>query len=225
MPPAKTKSEMPTEVSASTISEILRDRISRRDIPPGSKLKEVELADEFGVNRSRIRQALNNLQQRGLVEHVHNRGSVVVHVDADRLHRIYDVFEVLEGLSAKLAVVNSAPASWDELEELFGQPMGDAVAQSDYDALFEGIQRYRAMVLERAANPTLTDMLTGLYDQTQFIIRRVLILPKRAEMSLVEHRAIIAAMQAGDADEAQRLKLENMRTARDFLRKYESFVL
>lgn len=211
--------------SVETISTVIRDRISRRDYLPGSRLKEVELAGEFGVNRARIRQALTSLQQRGLVEHTHNRGTIVAHIDAEKLHKLYDVFEVLEGLSARLAVLNSTPGSWRELARLFGEPMGRAVNDCDYDAFFAGIETYRAQVLERAANPLITDVLTSIYDQTQFIIRRTLILPNRARLSLDEHRAIIAAMEQGDADEAQRLKLENMKTAREFLRKYESFVL
>lgn len=222
---SKQPSSPRADKSARAICEVLRGRISRRDILPGSKLKETELASEFGVNRARIRQALTDLQKSGLVEHTYNRGTVVTHVDADRLHRIYDVFEVLEGLSAKLAVCNSAPGSWGELVDFFEHPMGEAVARCDYDSFFGGIERYRSTVLKRAANPLLTDVLTSIYDQTQFIIRRTLILPRRAELSLSEHRQILAAMQQGNAEEAQRLKLENMRTAREYLRKYESFIL
>lgn len=213
------------EPTVETIAGILRDRISRRDLLPGSKLRETELAKEFGVNRARVRQALFTLQQRGLVDHVQNRGASVASMDADKLFRIYDVFELLEGLSARLATQNAPGGSWDDLAKLFDKPMGKAVAECNYDTFFGGIETYRARVIKAAANPLLAEVLSSIYDQTQFIIRRVLILPKRAELSLAEHRAIISAMQRGDAAEAERLKLENMRTAREFLQKYQSFVL
>jgi DNA-binding GntR family transcriptional regulator len=203
----------------------LRQRISRGEIAPGTKLRETALAGEFGVNRARVRQALSTLEQRGLIERTPNQGAVVSTLDADKLFQIYDIFELLEGLCARLAAQNSDPESWRDLAELFDGPLGEAVTRADYEALFGGIETYRCRVIEAANNPMLADYLASIYDKTQVIIRRTLILPGRAEQSLREHRAIISAMQAGDAHEAERLKRENMRTARMFLEKYQKFVL
>jgi len=207
------------------LEEVLRQRISRGEIAPGTKLRETALAEEFAVNRARVRQALNTLEQRGLIERTPNQGAVVSTLDADKLFQIYDIFELLEGLCARLATQNSDPAGWSDLAELFDGSLGEAVARADYETLFGGIETYRRRVIEAANNPMLADYLASIYDKTQVIIRRTLILPGRAEQSLCEHRAIISAMQAGDGYEAERLKRENMRTARMFLEKYQKFVL
>jgi DNA-binding GntR family transcriptional regulator len=68
-------------------------------------------------------------------------------------------------------------------------------------------------------------MLDSIYEKTQAIIRRIIILPERAERGLSEHRAVLAAMRRGDAVEAERLRRENMRSAKDYLKRYQSFVL
>jgi DNA-binding GntR family transcriptional regulator len=80
-------------------------------------------------------------------------------------------------------------------------------------------------LLEAAANPVLSNMLDTIYEKTQAVIRRIMILPGRAEVGLNEHRAVLAAMRRGDAEEAERLRRLNMRSAKDCLKRYQNFVL
>ncbi|MDB5774263.1 MAG: GntR family transcriptional regulator [Herbaspirillum sp.] len=207
------------------VEGILRERISRREIPPGTKLKEIPLAEEFGVNRARIRQALGFLEQRGLVDRIPNQGAVVATLNAASLMQIYDVFELLEGLCARLAVQNSSPESWEDLVDLFNHDLEHAVCNGDCERMYLAVKTYRSRTIEAANNPTLSDFLTSIWDKTEVMIRRTLILPGRAEQSFSEHRAIIAAMRAGDAEKAEQLKRESMRTARQMLEKYKDFVL
>jgi DNA-binding GntR family transcriptional regulator len=207
------------------IEGILRDRISRREILPGAKLKEIPLAEEFGVNRARIRQALGVLEQRGLVDRIPNQGAVVATLNAASLFRIYDVFELLEGLCVRLAVQNSSPESWQDLVELFNRDLEEAVCKGDCEKMYLAVKTYRSRTIEAANNPTLSDFLTSIWDKTEVMIRRTLILPGRAEQSFREHAAIIAAMRTGDALKAEQLKRESMRAARQMLEKYQNFVL
>jgi DNA-binding GntR family transcriptional regulator len=207
------------------IENELRERIVSHALLPGVKLKEQAFAEEFGVSRARIRQAFVNLEQRGLVERVHNYGTRVAIPSATEVFGIYDVFEVLEGLCVRLAVLNSPNDRWDDLHELFGPELEKTVAIGDCETLFAAIMTYRRRTQAAAANPTLTNFLESIYDKTQMIIRRTLILPGRAELSFREHVAIIAAMREGDAEKAEILKRANMRTAREFLERYQTFIL
>jgi len=207
------------------VEGLLRERIARREIPPGAKLREEALAEDFKVSRARIRQALSVLETRGLVERVPNKGAVVATLDAPRIFKLYDVFEMLEGLCARLAVQNTAPESWQDLLEVFGPELEQAVRRGEYEPMYEAVKLYRTRVIEAADNPTLRDFLDRIWDMTEVIIRRTLILPARAEQSFTEHARIVAAMRAGDALEAERLKRENMRSARQALQKYQEFVL
>ncbi|MBX9811311.1 MAG: GntR family transcriptional regulator [Burkholderiales bacterium] len=207
------------------LQKVLRERIARQEIPPGSKLRENELAKEFGVPRARVREALCALEQRGLIERIPNRGAVVVRLDLSQVFEIYDVREVLEGLCVRLATQNVPPESWQDLVELFDQPMEEHVKRGDFEAFLAGYDMFRRRAIEAAANPVLASMLDSIYEKTQVIARRIIVLPGRAEQGLKEHRAVLAAMRRGDALEAERLRRENMRSARDYLKRYQSFVL
>ena len=66
-----------------TCSKLLRERIARQDIAPGAKLREHELAAEFGVPRTRIREVFGALESRGLIERIPNRGAIVSRLDLD----------------------------------------------------------------------------------------------------------------------------------------------
>lgn len=207
------------------VEAILRDRISRREIPPGAKLRELPFTQEFGVSRARIRQAFAALEQRGLVERIPNQGATVIALTAVELFTIYDVFELLEGLCVRLAVQNSDRGSWQDLAVLFNSDLEKSIADGECDQLFDAIMTYRQQTTIAANNPTLSAFLDSIYDKTQAIIRRTLILPGRATQSFKEHCEIIAAMQEGDALRAEALKRSNMRSAREFLVRYIDFVL
>ena len=205
--------------------QTLRSRIASQEIPPGAKLREHELADAFRVPRARIRQALFALEQRGLVERIPNRGAVVTRLDLAQIFRIYDVREVLEGLCVRLATQNVPNESWQDLLEKFQGPMQEMLQQGDLDAYTSAYDMFRRRAIEAAANPLLTEMLDSIYEKTQVLIRRILILPGRASVGLREHIAVLEAMRRGDAEEAERLRRANLRSARLYLERYQKYVL
>lgn len=203
----------------------LRERILRQELQPGTQLREQRLAEEFGVSRSAVRAALIALESRNLVERIPNRGAVVATLGAEQMLAIYDVFELLEGLAARLAAQNSVPEDWDQLLELFGPRLQESISAGDYEAYYRAVETYRETVTRLAGNDYLTDALSGIYDQTNTIIRRVLIAPGRAEESFQEHLLVLNALRRGDAEGAEQLKRQNMVSARRALEKYRSFLL
>ncbi|HSJ29279.1 MAG TPA: GntR family transcriptional regulator [Acidimicrobiia bacterium] len=211
--------------SVEAIVAALRGRIADQRLAPGERLREQELAEEFGVARAKIRDAFTLLESRGLIERIPNRGAVVARLDLSQVFHVYDVREVLEGLAVRLATEREDPEHWQDLVDLFAEPMGRYVEAGDYDAFLGGYATFQQRVLEAAANPVVADMLDSIHEKTQVIIRRIIILPGRAEVGLGEHRAVLAAMRRGDADAAERLRRDNMRSAREFLRRFERYVL
>jgi DNA-binding GntR family transcriptional regulator len=207
------------------IVDVLRGRIARQQVAPGSRIREQELAVEFDVPRTRIRDAFAVLEGRGLIERVPNKGAVVARLDLTQVFHIYDVREVLEGLSVRLATENANPDSWQDLVDRFDAPMGRHVEDGDYDCFLAGYAEFRSRVAEAAANPVLADMLDSIYEKTQALIRRIIILPGRAEVGLSEHRAVLEAMRDGNASLAEERRRSNMRSAKEYLRRYERFVL
>ncbi|MDX3235925.1 GntR family transcriptional regulator [Streptomyces sp. ME03-5709C] len=210
-----------------SVESELRQRILNGTLAPGDRLPEIQLAEELGATRFAVRSALQALEARRLVERIPNAGVVVARPDHARLEEIYDVLELLEGLAARLAAEKSSPGDWAELQELFGEGGGldEAADAGDIDVFLASIDRYRDTVIELAGQSFLTEMLAGVRDQSHALRRRILMTPGRMKESLAEHRMVIDALVRGDAEGAEQLKRQNMRTARQRLRRYREFLV
>lgn len=211
--------------SVADIVQALRERIARQDIAPGAKLGEQELAAEFGVPRTRIREVFGALESRGLIERIPNRGAVVSRLELEHVFHLYEVRAVLEGLCVRLATENAPPETWDEFVELFGAPMDEYVRKADFDSFIVVYERFRRRIIEWARNPVAAGMLDSIYEKTNVVIRRIIILPGRAQEGLGEHRAVVAAMRAGDGEAAERAKRKNLYNAKETLRRFQKYVI
>lgn len=209
----------------SEILQVLRERISRHELPPGSKLLETELSSEFGVSRACIRDVFGVLSQRGLIKRVPKKGAVVERLDLSQVFEIYEVREALEGACAGLATLKMPAESWQDLLDLFGAPIEDDIKQGNLEGYISKLELLRRRTIDGAQNPVLADMLDNIQDRTRAIIRRIIILPGRAAIGLSEHRAVLKAMRSGDAGAAEAAKRANIRSGAAYLRRYESFVL
>ena len=207
------------------IVDVLRDRIASQQVPPGSKLLEQDLAEEFNAPRTAVREALAALEQRGLIQRIPNRGAVVMRLEMEQVFHLYDTREVLEGLCSRLATENSRAESWQDLVEMFHGPMVGYAENADFDAFIAGYELFRRRSQTAAANPILTQMLDSIYEKTQVLIRRIIILPGRAKAGLQEHQAVLQAMRQGDAAAAESLRRSNMRSAKDCLMRYQKYLL
>lgn len=225
---ASTRSSAKSRSSAASVArivEVLRGRIARQDVPPGAKLRETDLAEEFLVPRTRVRDALNILEQRRLVERIPNRGAMVTRLDMAQAFHIYDLREVLEGLATRLATEKGQPARWRKELELFKGPMKDLVRDNELDPYIERYESLRRQIIDAAGNPLLAEMLDTIWEKTQVLIRRILILPGRAEHGRRQHVAMLEAMVRGDAAEAERLRRAGLRSARAHLEKFQKYIL
>jgi len=218
------KAEPRTRTVAHIVS-VLRRRIAQQQVAPGAKLRENELAEEFGVSRARIRDVLAALEQRGLVERIPNRGAVVMRLDLSQVFYIYDVREVLEGLAARLATRNEPGEHWKEDLERFRGPLKEMIERGDLHEYIEHYERLRRRIIEAARSPLLAEMLDTIFEKTQVLIRRIIILPGRAEVGRRQHVAMLEAMSRGDAEEAERLRRSGLHSAKGALEKYQRFIL
>lgn len=210
---------------ASDLLAELRRRIVSHEWPPGARLREHALAEEFAVSRARIRGAFGILEERGLIERVPNRGAVVSRLQPDRIFELFEVREVLEAQMVRLATEKAPPETWDDLVELFGAPMERALADNDLDAYVDAISRFRQRCIVAASNEVLKGLLDGLYDRIQVMIHRLVLVPGRAREGMRQHQEILRAMRAGEAETAERLKRENIRSAREWFQNYQKYLM
>jgi DNA-binding GntR family transcriptional regulator len=207
------------------IAAELRARIARHDLLPGTKLVELELAQEFGTTRPRIREALAALEQRGLVERIPNRGAIVTRISFEQILQIYCAREALEGMSVRLAAEHAPQGEWDDLIELFGTPMEEALERGDFDFFLDGYERFRQRVFKNAHNPFIQEMLDSILERTQAVIRRAIVLPGRARRGLEHHRATLVALRERDGEKAEAVRRQSLREAAEYLTRYRKYIV
>jgi len=203
----------------------LRRRIVSHESPPGARLRENELAAEFNASRARVREAFGVLEERGLIERIPNKGAVVTRLEADRIQELFEVREVLEAQMVRLATLRASPQTWDGLLALFGDALEKKVADNDFDAYMAAIVEFRNCCIANIGNDTLQGLLDSIYDRIQGMTRRLVLVPGRAMEGFRQHQEILNAMRSGDADRAEQLKRENIRSAREWFEKYQKYLL
>jgi DNA-binding GntR family transcriptional regulator len=211
-----------------TVREVicgLRARIASHALPPGARLREWDVAAEFGVPRLSARAALDALVHLGFAERQPNRGILVRRRDLAEILGLFDLRAVNEGLCARLAATGVPPESWQDLVELFGAPMQDIVARRDLDAYVRHYEHFRHRLMAAAALPPLSELLERLNDMTAVYGRRLLLVSDRTQHALHEHRAVLAALRQGDAAAAERLRRATIANVRAALVRYHAFVL
>jgi DNA-binding GntR family transcriptional regulator len=203
----------------------LRSRIAAHDIPPGARLREWEVANDFGVPRLAAREALEALVHLGFVERQPNRGIVVRQRQLAEILALFDMREVNEGLCARLAARNASPESWDDLIELFGEPMRRIVETKDLDAYVHRYEIFRRRLIDAASSPPLAELLDSLNDMTSVFGRRILLATDRTEHALRDHRAVLSALRQGHGAAAERLRRATIANVRAAVERYQGFVL
>jgi len=210
---------------APVLDQQLRDQIASQEIPPGAKLRESEIAERFGVSRAAVRDAFSILAQRGLIERIPNRGAVVKRLGHEQIVEIFSVREVLEGLGARQAAQKAPRKYWDRHVVALGEPMDGFVRDGDFESFLANYDAFRRDIIAAADNQLLSDMLDGMREKIMVLARRIIILPGRATQALHEHRAVLDALCRGDAETAEALRKENMRSGLRWLERYRNFIL
>ena len=206
------------------VFQTLRERIASHQLSPGSKLNEQDLVKEFKVSRTVIREAFVKLEQRGLISRSHKKSPIVVRLELQDVFDLYAVREMLEGLCARLAAQNAPGEGWQDLVELFGKPMEDAVKRGDLEEYIKNLQTLRMRMIAAANNPVLSGMLDLINDRISEVARRIITLPGRAEKGLEQHRQIVDALRRGDGEESERLRRENIRSITEYVSRYKRFL-
>lgn len=201
----------------------LRARIVAGQIAPGQRLREQDLAREFGVSRAPLREAIRMLATEGLVTLVPYRGARVSDITMDEARQLYPVRAALEAAAARAAARRLRRDGAGALAEplavveaaLDGMEAGGTAG--DANRFFRNAAVFHDQLIALAGNPLLQrqyDILGAQTRRHQAYMSRV---THSLEASLVEHRGIIAAIRAGDEDAAARLaEAHVLRIERDF---------
>jgi DNA-binding GntR family transcriptional regulator len=178
------------------VAELLRQRIFSRELEPGSWIDELKIAEEYGISRTPLREALKVLAAEGLVTMKVRRGAYVTEVsDKD----LADVYHLLALLESDAAGVVAQRASEDELAELQAMHTELEAALPDRDRFFAINERFHMRLLEIASNRWREQMVADLRKVMKLNRHNSLFKTGRIDESLAEHRAIMAALLARNA--------------------------
>jgi DNA-binding GntR family transcriptional regulator len=195
--------------TADAVYEILRQSILDGEFVPGQRLLSDALATEFKISRTPVREALRKLEAEGLIE-ASRSGLIVRELSEEDLTELFVVREALEGMVARLAAENASRAMIDELHALLDE-LKDAATREDA-RLFRGLTGEFHLALCRAArNKRLMQDLKVLLDQVRQAGSSTLFLKGRPLKALEEYRRLVEAIEARDADLAERLAREHRR--------------
>jgi len=177
------------------VAELLRQRIFKRELEPGSWIDELKLAEEYGISRTPLREALKVLAAEGLVTMKMRRGAYVTEVSEKDLTDVYHLLSLLESDAAGVVAQSATDAEMEELKTLHTEL---EAAANDRDRFFALNERFHMRLLEIADNRWRNQMVADLRKVMKLNRHNSLFKAGRIEESLAEHRAIMKALAARD---------------------------
>ncbi|MBL4598427.1 MAG: GntR family transcriptional regulator [Rhizobiaceae bacterium] len=213
---AKTKHDFRVDRPAATlrrsVTESIRQAIATGHFNAGDRMPERDLCDMTGVSRTLVREALRQLESEGLIHVIAHKGPVVATITAEQAAGIYQVREVLEGLAAEQFAIRANDDHRAALHTAFGE------VQSAYDTgdvlmRLSAKNRFYDCLIDGAGNEALGSSLFMLNSRAMILRGRSLQMPARAEKSLQELKALIAALDERDGKKAHKMAVAHVRSA------------
>ncbi len=191
----------------------LKFRILEGRLPPGTTLLETEVASLLSLSRTPVREALIRLEEEGLVDVRPRHGITVKALSVDEIEHIYQVFSALEVKAAQLTARRGiSGADRERLDGILTQ-MERASMRGDIEGWSELDDEFHSELVGLCGNPRLQSMLRQLWDLQYHARRAITKLRPPPIVSDREHRAILAAISAGDEEEATRLHQQHRNRA------------
>ena len=203
------------------VAERLRQRIFAHELTPGTWIDEQKLAEQYGISRTPLREALKVLASEGLVELKPRRGCYVTEISRQDLDDIFPLMALLEGRCAADATKRARPADIKGLQEIH-ERLEAAAREGRIDAFFEANQAFHRRIQELANNRWLLSVIQDLRKVLKLSRLHSLSLEGRLQQSLDEHRGIMAAFAAGEGAKAEKLMHDHLLSGREALARMDS---
>jgi DNA-binding GntR family transcriptional regulator len=203
------------------VAERLRQRIFAHELTPGTWIDEQKLAEQYGISRTPLREALKVLASEGLVELKPRRGCYVTEISRRDLDDIFPLIALLEGRCTADALRRAKPADIRELRDIHEQ-LEAAAREGRITAFFEANQAFHRRLQELADNRWMLSVIQDLRKVLKLSRLHSLSLEGRLQQSLDEHRTIMAALEAGDGAAAERAMHDHLLSGREALARMDA---
>lgn len=198
------------------VFETLREAIINGQLKPGERLMEIQLAEELGVSRTPVREAIRKLELEGLVVMVPRKGAYVADISSRDIVEVFEVRGALESLAAGLAAERITPEELENLERILLR-ISECVERKDLEALVEADSEFHDALYRASRNRKLSQIIWASREQIQRFRANSLGQPGRMRDALEEHKKIVEAISQRDVALAQRLAVEHIENAEERL--------
>jgi DNA-binding GntR family transcriptional regulator len=196
---------------ADFVYESLRNAIWEGRFARGERIREEDIGKSLGVSRTPVREALQRLQQRGLLVVRPGRGFAVAQLSNKQIFDLYAMREILEGSAARLAAQHATESEIAILYQLQKQLSKEG---HDLLALVTLNRRFHQHIYEATHNQYLLQMLEVLNDSMALLQNLTVLMPSRHGQSDIEHLRIVRAIEKRDQDGAEKAARHHIQQAR-----------
>lgn len=198
------------------VYEQLKHQILIGKITPGTRMMEVELADEMGVSRTPVREAIRKLEKEGLVTIEPRRGAYASEISVKDLVDVLEVRENLEGFAAALAAARMNESEINELNQIT-KGYSEAIQNNQTEEMIHFDELFHRHIVECSGNKTLIQLSKTVQELT--LRFRYLYYDdfSRYENMPTEHKEIIDAIKSGDEVMARNVADKHVKKLKDFV--------
>lgn len=200
------------------VCESLRKAIRSGILAPGERLMEVQLAEELGISRTPIREAIRKLEQEGYVIMLPRRGTYVSSVSVHDVQEIFEIRSALESLSIGLAARRIENEELEQLQKLLTLIEG-YIDTNDIDNIVKTDIEFHNLLYTVSRNERLGVIINNLKEQLARFRKLSMSYPGRLKDTLEEHREMVEAVANGDVEAARDAAERHMERAEETLLK------
>ena len=208
------------------VCESLRDAIRKGILKPGQRIMEIKLAEELGVSRTPVREAIRKLELEGYVVMMPRRGTYVADMSIRDINEIFEIRTALESLSNGLAAEHITEDELEHLQRLLVVIGGyikeyedGPVCEAAMDKIVKTDIEFHDLLYHAARNNRLVGIISNLRDQLTRFRTLSMSYPGRLEATLDEHREIVETIANGDGRAARKAAVHHMENSEKTLLK------
>ncbi|MCK5681898.1 GntR family transcriptional regulator [bacterium] len=191
------------------IYENLKEQILSLKTRPDTILKEEDVARKYGVSRSPVHDALQQLKLEGFLEQVKKVGYVVKPLSLSDLKEIIQVRSVLEGYAASLTTINRDEKVFARLEKI-NQKAHIYLKENDLEGFFNNSCDFHDVIYQGSKNQRVNHLIDSLRDDFMRYRRIWLKIPEMPKVQIKDHEEMLSAMTRGDEALVEKLVREHV---------------
>jgi len=181
----------------------IKERILNRIFKPGQQLNDTQIAEELGISRTPVRDALRQLAYEGFLVNQARQGWQVYSLSLEDIHEIFDLKAVLEGMTARQAARCQDEDKRTLLKKTM-EKMKQAAEANDFNTWREADHELHRVIFSMAFNERAWRIVENLNDQWYRLRIGYIALEGRIQRSCTEHEPIVISILAGEEEEAER---------------------